>query len=151
MPCTLAPLLVCKTYPRATCISEATFDTKISWWTAIWLSRRLILAQFCTQFFLSRYGAERRSRLWLQLSTLQLAGGSAENCHPCVTMCHNKIVMKQYRTCQEGFRKAISHFVFYAYRQRTVAFITGAAFLLSSAGIVLCCCSSWTHPRCAVL
>lgn len=36
--------------------------------------------------------------------------------------------MKQYRTCQEGFSNAISHSVFYAYRQRTVAFITAAAF-----------------------
>lgn len=35
-------------------------------------------------------------------------------------MYHNKIVMKQYRTCQKGFRNAISNSVFYAYRQHTV-------------------------------
>lgn len=118
---------------------------RISWWTAIWLSRKLSLVQFCMQFFLSRYQAERQSRLWLELNSLQWARSSAENCHPCVTMCHNKIIMKQYRTCPKGFRNAISDSVFYAYRQRTVSFTTGAAFHLSftgflRAGTVLCWC-----------
>lgn len=96
------------------------------------------------QFFLFRYQAERQSRIWLELHSLQEAGCSAENRNPCVTMYHNKIVMKQYRTCQKGFRNTISNSVFYAYCQHTVSCTSGVAFLLASANSNVRLCGNLT-------